>query len=111
MSGIENEPMRSLDGGISSWSGEGGNNGDGFSSGLAGTFSDDGINRPRPLTIPSVIEPDKPNGFPIATTGWPILRSKEFANGNGSSFRDDDKFCTCSTATSLNGSEPISLAS
>ena len=71
MSGIENEPVCSIDGGIRSWSwsGEGGINGEGSSLGIEGTFSDDGINRPRPLTIPSVIDPDKPKGFPIAATG------------------------------------------
>jgi hypothetical protein len=68
------------------------NGNDGTSLGIVGRFSEDGIDRPSPLTIPSVIEPDKPKGLPIAITGSPILSSNEFANGNGSSFVADDIF-------------------
>ena len=87
------------------------NGDDGTSSGVEGRLSDEGIDRPSPLTIPSVIDPDKPKGLPIAITGSPILSSNEFANGNGSSLVVDDIFCTCRTAISLNGSEPTILAS
>jgi hypothetical protein len=52
MSGIENEPVCSLDGGIRCWSGEGGINGDGSSLGIEGTFSDDGIIVPDHLLFP-----------------------------------------------------------
>src|SRR5574339_54067 len=45
--------------------------------------SDDGSNLPKPLTTPTVREPESPNGFPIATTVFPTLRVDEFPNGSG----------------------------
>ncbi len=46
-------------------------------------FSLDGSSLPKPLTIPTVIDPDNPNGFPIATTVSPILKADELASDNG----------------------------
>ena len=69
----------------------------------------DGINLPTPLTIPAVIDPESPNGLPIAATSSPTLILDESASGRGTSFSLGVSF-TYRTARSVNGSEPISVA-
>ena len=55
---------------------------DGNVSGFS-SCSADGKILPRPLIMPSVIEPDKPKGLPIATTPSPTLKAVESPIGNG----------------------------
>ena len=45
-------------------------------------FSLDGNSYPSHL-LTTVIDPDNPNGFPIATTVSPILKADELARDNG----------------------------
>src|SRR6185295_12544327 len=52
------------------------------------SFSFDGNSLPKPLTIPTVIEPERPNGFPIATTVSPILKLVELASDSGINLSD-----------------------
>jgi hypothetical protein len=46
-------------------------------------LSVEGSNLPRPLTIPTVKDPDKPKGLPIAATVSPTLRAEELPKGIG----------------------------
>src|SRR5512145_747782 len=64
-------------------------------------FSFDGNSLPKPLTIPSVIEPDNTKGFPIATTVSPILKADELARGSGVNL-SEVIFFTLMTAKSAN---------
>jgi hypothetical protein len=53
-------------------------------SGLADGFSLlDGKILDSPLTIPVLIDPARPNGFPIATTVSPTFNPEEFTTGSG----------------------------
>ena len=64
---------------------------------------------PNPLTIPSVMEPERPNGLPIAITCSPIFTFVELLRTNGI----NDSFfifSICKTARSEKGSLPIILA-
>ena len=46
----------------------------------------DGSILPRPLTIPSVSEPDNPKGLPTAATVSPTIRLDELPSVNGNNF-------------------------
>ena len=61
--------------------------------------------------MPSVIEPDKPKGLPIATTPSPTLNVVESPIGNGTSLLEGifSPF-NRRTARSEKGSPPINLA-
>jgi hypothetical protein len=65
------------------------------------SFPFDGKSLPKPLTIPTVIEPESPNGFPIATTVSPILNEEELAKGSGANL-SEEIFFTFMTAKSSN---------
>src|SRR5919107_611104 len=104
MSGIEKVVGISVgDGGINKLSPDGG-------SGIVWLCSDDGSILPRPLTIPSVMDPERPNGFPIATTFSPTLKDVEFPICNGTSLFNGTFVAVCTTAKSENGSPPTSFA-
>src|SRR5438128_6249472 len=69
----------------------------------------EGRSLPSPLIIPAVIEPDRPNGLPIAAICSPTSNVAELPNANGTSV----SFGTSSaynTARSVKGSDPINLA-
>ncbi len=59
----------------------------------------DGSNLPSWLTIPDVIEPDRPNGFPIAAIGSPTLRFDESPSDSG--FNKDRSALTLIVAMSV----------
>jgi hypothetical protein len=69
----------------------------------------EGMILPSPLIIPAVIDPDSPNGLPIAAICSPTLNFAESPNGNGVSLSFGTS-CTYNTARSVKGSEPINLA-
>ena len=60
------------------------------------------------LTIPAVIERSRPNGLPMATTGSPTWIRSELPSTSGVSARE--RASIFSTATSLDGSTPTTLA-
>ena len=77
---------------------------DGNVSGFS-SCSADGKILPRPLIMPSVIEPDKPKGLPIATTPSPTLKAVESPIGNGTNLSDGiSSLSNCRTARSEKGS-------
>ena len=104
MSGIEKVVGISVgDGGINKLSPDGG-------YGIVWLCSDEGSNIPRPLTIPSVMDPERPKGLPIATTLSPTLRVVELPMGSGISLSEGTFSAVWSTVRSENGSPPTTLA-
>ncbi len=66
------------------------------------------ISRPTALTMPLVTVPSRPNGLPIATTPSPTVTFELSASASGTSF--EDGAFTCSTAMSVEESEPTTFA-
>src|SRR3989442_8720331 len=63
--------------------------------------------RPNPLTPPDVTDPEKPIGFPIATTSWPTLSWSALPIRMGWSLSERAR----ATARSLSGSAPTTSTS
>lgn len=61
------------------------------------------------LTVPVVMEPVKPNGFPIAITGSPTFSEEEFTNRSGLNW-SAGALLTSSTAKSEYTSWPSTFA-